>query len=217
MPPHDPFCPRAPWHPSSPVIPTFDTTSLPTQLSSFYLRLRPYHYPFHTHSIPGVPSQRTLLLCPCIPASSVLVLLRHLGYVDSTFLWIVHGKVSQVDPQFIMYPMLMAGISCTQSSRTYLRSEGFQPRPLFHSRPLRLRHLSFSASIRSQPHCRACCPSDPSSSHRRCHAASAILILQVYPAVPCQVLSPAAGYLSGDVPSAKQTAPTDGWGVTTQP
>ena len=33
---------------------------------------------------------------------TVLVLLRHLGHVDSTFFCIVHGKVSSVDPQLVI-------------------------------------------------------------------------------------------------------------------
>ena len=41
--------------------------------------------------------------------------------------------------------------------------------------------------ISTTPHCRVCRLSEPSSSHRRCHAASTILILLVYSAVPCHV------------------------------
>jgi len=47
----------------------FDALSLPTQLGSFYLRLRPHYYPLHAHSIPGVRHlQPNLLLrsCSCI-------------------------------------------------------------------------------------------------------------------------------------------------------
>jgi len=48
------------------LVLVLDTLSLPTQLDSFYLRLRHYYYPSHTYSIPGVQHmQPNLLLRSC--------------------------------------------------------------------------------------------------------------------------------------------------------
>jgi hypothetical protein len=96
-----PFCLHVPPRTSSALVSAcysyFRYPSLPTQLSSFYLRLRPYHYPLYTHSIPRVQhSQCNLLLLPCFcilcprPPSSPQSCRLDL-------VCIVHGRVSVIN------------------------------------------------------------------------------------------------------------------------
>ena len=97
--------------------------------SAFPYSLRGLSLSLHSHSIPGVRHLQPILpsfLHPPSPSSSS----SHLGSIDATSVQSAARSPRRHRLAILclallgvtMYPMLMAGVSCTQSSRFYLSS-----------------------------------------------------------------------------------------------